>query len=278
MRWRRHPRAVLTRPAPPPDMVLRYGSGDDHVADLRLPADTGGSTGAPLVVVVHGGFWRAAFDRSHTGPMCADLASRGYAVAAIEYRRVGQPGGGWPGTFDDVANALDALPGLVREAAPSTDPGRVVLVGHSAGGHLALWSVGRHRLPASSPWHRAEPLPVAGVVSLAGVCDLTQASRLGLGDGAVDALLGGPADTVPDRIAATSPAWMLPLGARLALVHGDRDAQVPVQVSRDFAAAATDAGDEVRLFELPGVEHFGLIDPRSSAWPHVLEALDALAD
>lgn len=267
------PREVLSRPAPPPDLVLRYGPHDDHVVDVRLPPGDGP---APLVVVVHGGFWMAEYDRVHTGPMCADLAERGYVVAAIEYRRVGQPGGGWPGTFDDVAACLDGLPGLDDEAVPQADTDRVVLVGHSAGAHLALWAAGRHRLPDSSPWHRATPLPIAGVLSLAGVCDLAKASAMGLGDGAADSLLDAPADTVPDRVNAASPIHLLPLDVPLVLVHGNRDDRVPVQASRDFADAAVAAGDQVRLVELPGVEHFGLIDPQSRAWPHILDALDAL--
>jgi len=272
----RDPDDILARPAPPPDLVLRYGPDREHVVDVRLPAN--GRRPAPLVVMLHGGFWQAGYDRRHTGPMCADLAARGYAVATPEYRRVGQPGGGWPGTFDDVAAALDALPSLLAEAAPAgiIDDRAPVLAGHSAGGHLALWSAGRHRLPADCPWYRSSPLPLTGVLSLAGVCDLAQASAMGLGDHAADGLLGGPASDRPDRVAVTSPAALVPLGVRLALVHGTDDDRVPVRVSEDFTVRARRVGDDVRLATVPGVDHFALIDPLSDAWPAVVDVLAGL--
>src|SRR5690242_9533275 len=165
---------VLTRAAPPPDFVVSYGPGDDQVADVRLPAQSARPRPAPLVLFLHGGFWRAAYDRAHTGPLAEALAAAGFAVCTPEFRRTGQAGGGWPGTFDDVAAAVDALPGLVAEvagaAADVVDVGRVVLGGHSAGGHLALWAAGRGRLPETERWH-ASASGVVGVVSLAGVCD-----------------------------------------------------------------------------------------------------------
>src|SRR5262249_20385635 len=150
--------------APPPDLVLSYGPGPDHVADLRLPPRRAGALPAgapppvtrpaPLVVFLHGGFWRAAFYRTHIGPLSTALAAAGFAVCVPEFRRTGQRGGGWPGPFDDVAAAVDTLPALVRDAA---DAGRVsdepaLLAGHSAGGHLALWAAARHRLPPGSRW------------------------------------------------------------------------------------------------------------------------------
>jgi acetyl esterase/lipase len=136
-------REVLTRPAPPPDLTLAYGPHPDHVIDLRLPA----SLPAPLVVMIHGGFWRAAYDRTHTGPLTSALAAAGYVVAIPEFRRTGQEGGGWPGTFDDVTAALDAVPRLL--APYSEDP--PVLLGHSAGGHLAVWAATRLSPPGASP-------------------------------------------------------------------------------------------------------------------------------
>src|SRR6185312_13554455 len=169
---------VLTRPAPPPDVVLRYGDHPDHVIDLRLPAVATG----PLVIFIHGGFWQAAYDRAHTGPLAAALAARGHPVACPEYRRVGQPGGGYPGTLDDVEAALAALPALVR---PHADPAGAILAGHSAGGHLAL-------LNAHTPG-------LAGVVALAPVADLGAAYDAGTGSDAVAALLGGGPREVPAR-------------------------------------------------------------------------------
>lgn len=272
------PREVLTRPAPPPDLVVRYGDLAEHVADVRLPGRGRGSPApAPLVLVVHGGFWRAEYDRKHTGPLCTGLADAGYATAAVEFRRTGQPTGGWPGTFDDIARAVDTVPALVAEAARgAVDAARPVLLGHSAGGHLVLWSAGRHRLPTSSRWHRRDRLAVRGVVALAPVADLATASRLRLGDGAVDALLGGSPDEVPERYAAADPMRLLPIDVPAVVVHGKLDQRVPLEQSIAFHRAAEDAGDSVALRVLAGVEHFGVIDPRSPAWAEVLEAVRSL--
>lgn len=272
------PREVLTRPAPSPDIVLPYGEQPEQVVDVRLPGARGaGAEPAPLVLVVHGGFWRAEYHRAHTGPLCAGLAEVGYATAAVEFRRTGQPTGGWPGTFDDIAHAVDRVPALVGEAARGVvDAARLVLLGHSAGGHLALWSAGRHRLPATSPWHRRGPLQVRGVVTLAPIADLTAAARLDLGAGAVRALMGGSPDDVPARYAAADPMRLLPIDVPAVLVHGDLDQRVPPEQSATYHRAAEHAGDNVALRLLAGVEHFGLIDPRSAAWPAVLSAVRSL--
>lgn len=264
---------MLTRPAAPPDGTFRYGPEPEHVVDVRLPAGPDVRRRSPAVVVVHGGFWTAAWDRAHAGPLSEGLVQAGYVVATVEYRRVGQPGGGWPGTFDDTARVTDALPTLL---APHADIGSIVLVGHSAGAHLALWAAARHRLPAGSRWHRAAPLPIRGVVSLAGVTDLVEAARLGLGDGAAVALVGGGLRRQADRYASTSPVALVPLGTCVTLVHGDADPHVPVELSRRYRDLAVSAGDEVALIELPGVGHFELIDPRSAAWPAVVEAVLAV--
>jgi acetyl esterase/lipase len=241
---------VLTRPAPPPDVVLRYGDHPDHVIDLRLPAAQAG----PLVIFLHGGFWRAAYDRAHTGPLAADLAARGYPVACPEYRRVGQPGGGWPGTLDDVEAALAALPGLVR---PHADPAGAVLAGHSAGGHLAL-------LNAHTPG-------LAGVVALAPVADLGEAYRTGIGSNAVAALLGGGPHDVPAHFDRADPARRGPLPVPTVIIHGDADDQVPVTNSAGYAASV--GGDRCTIEVLSRVDHFAIIDPLSAAWGHVLAAV-----
>jgi acetyl esterase/lipase len=151
-----------------------------------------------------------------------------------------------------------------------------VLLGHSAGGHLVTWAASRHRLPPSSPWHRAEPLPV-GVVSLAGVLDLALAAARGLGGGATQALLGGEPDERPERYAAADPARLLPTGVPTVLVHGSRDEEVPLEVSRSYAVAAAAAGQQVALHELAGADHMALIDPTSTAWASVVATInDAL--
>jgi acetyl esterase/lipase len=279
---------VLTRAAPPPDFTVSYGPGDDQVADVRLPSRRPAPPGrsgpgrsavgaAPLVLFLHGGFWRAAYDRTHTGPLAVALAGAGYAVCTPEFRRTGQPGGGWPGTFDDVAAAVDRLPALVRDAAGagvvSDQP--FVIAGHSAGGHLALWAAARHMIPPGRPWHAARPR-VAGVVALAAVSDLGTCYALRLGRDAVVPLLGGSPDQYPERYEVTDPARLLPLGCPVRLIHGTADENVPYSMSAAFLAQGRAAGDDVSLAKLPAVGHFDLIDPLSSVWPLVEAASVAL--
>lgn len=257
------PRAVLTRPAPAPDATVAYGEHPDQVADLRRPAGSGPPR--PLVVVVHGGFWRAGYDRTHTGPLAAGLAALGYPVAQLEYRRTGQVGGGWPGTLTDVRDGVAALPRLAAGAFPGgLAAGPPLLVGHSAGGQLAL--------------HVAAVAPetVGGVLALAPVADLVEAYRLDLDGGAVAALLGGGPAEVPERYAHADPRTRVPRRTRTVVVHGSRDRQVPVALSRSFTTAAQALGASTRFIELPECEHFGLIDPTSSAWPEIVAALRSL--
>ena len=251
----RDPREVLTREAPGPRFTAAYGEHPDHVIDVWLP------TGEPtaLVIFIHGGFWRAEYDRRHVRPLCVDLASRGYAAAAIEYRRTG-----WPALFDDVAAALDGVPRLVGAAKDTP----IVVAGHSAGGHLALWAAVRHRLPETSPWRLDSVPPFTGVLALAPVADLAAAYREDLDEGAAAALLDGGPHDVPDRYAVTDPATLPPPDAATTLIHGARDETVPAHHSRRYAARTG-----ATLIELPDAEHFGLIDPLSAAWPHVVAAL-----
>jgi acetyl esterase/lipase len=246
-------REVLTRPAPPPDLTVSYGPHADHIADVRF-ADRPG----PLILLWHGGFWRSAYDRSYTGPMAADLAGRGYAVASLEYRRTGGAGG-WPATFDDVSASIATVPDLIAAAAPGrVDLDRIIYAGHSAGGHLAVWAASR-----STP---------AGVLALAPVLDLAGAYAQDLDGGAVDALLGGGPDAVPERYAIADTAALAAPAAPVWLVHGDEDDRVPVEMSRAYAAATG-----CRLTELPGAGHFGIVDPLSAVWPAVLTALEGLS-
>ncbi|YCK37237.1 alpha/beta hydrolase family protein [Actinomadura sp. ATCC 39365] len=246
---------LLSRPVRPPDRVLRYGDRHpDQVIDLYE------GTGRPPLVLLHGGYWMAEYDRRHARPMAVALAALGHQVWLPEYRRVGQEGGGHPGTFDDVAAALD----LVGAQCPSG----VLLVGHSAGGHLALWSALRHRLPPGSRWH-AEPA-VRGVVGLAAVCDLGEAYTAGLGGGAARALLHDRADLLDE----VDPARLLPYDrGPLVLVHGVKDRVLPVSMSRRTAAAEPSA----MLIEPSDAGHFSLIDPLSSTWPLITAAMEAAA-
>ncbi|MGR6322781.1 alpha/beta hydrolase [Micromonospora soli] len=259
------PRDVLTRPAPPPDVTVAYGDHPEQLADLRRPAGDGPPR--PLVIVVHGGFWRAEYDRSHTGPMAAALAALGHPVAQLEYRRTGQPDGGWPHTLTDVRAGVAALPELAAAALPGrVAPVPPILVGHSAGGHLALY-VAAHA-----------PATVGGVLALAPVADLAEAYRLDLDGGAVAALLGGGPAEVPERYAAADPSALVPIQIRTVVMHGTLDRQVPAAISRSWVAAARAAGTPATLVELPECEHFGLIAPDSPAWPRVLAALRSLHD
>jgi acetyl esterase/lipase len=254
------PADVLSRSARPPDRVLRYGR-DDEVADLWLPP--GGAPGrAQLVLFLHGGFWRAAYDRRHAGPLAEALSAAGLAVCVPEYRRVGQPGGGWPGTFDDVVEAIRHLPALVSEAAAGrVAPDLTVLAGHSAGGHLALWA-------AAQETGLTRP-DLLTIVSLAGVCDLAACYRLGLGQNAAGELMGGGPEEFPDRYLLADPMAAIPVRAGVILVHGLADDRVPWQQSRAYATAATAAGGEARCVLLPDGGHFDVIDPLSPAWPAV---------
>jgi acetyl esterase/lipase len=252
----------------PPARQIAYGDHPDQAANLHLPAEGEGPW--PTVVLVHGGFWRWGWDRTLMTPLARDLAGRGFAAWNIEYRRVGQEGGGWPGTFEDVAAALDALAGL-----DAVDDGRVVTVGHSAGGHLALWLAARRRLAAGAPGAAPRVFP-CGVVSQAGITDLAHGALEWLGDGACGALLGGDPAEVPDRYAAASPVALVPLGVPQLLVHGADDDVVPPEQSRSYAAAAYDAGDAVELLEFPAADHFDVIEAAGPQWAAVVEWLEPL--
>lgn len=246
--------------AAPPARRIAYGDHPDQVGDLHLPAGEGNR---PVVILIHGGFWRLPWDRTLMTPLARDLAARGFAAWNVEYRRVGQEGGGWPGTLEDVAAAADAVAGL-----DGLDASRVVTVGHSAGGHLALWLAARHRIAVGQPGAGPRVRPSAAV-SQAGIADLVRGAAAGLGDGACVALLGGTPCEVPERYAAASPAAMLPLGIPQLLVHGALDVDVPPAQSRAYAEVARAAGDTAELVELPGASHLDLIDPGRAGWAAV---------
>jgi acetyl esterase/lipase len=247
---------VLSRPARRPDLELCYGR-DDQVADLWLPP-AGAGPAAPLVLFLHGGFWRAAYDRRHAGPLAEALAAAGCAVCVPEYRRVGQPGGGWPGTFDDVLAAVRALPALVATAAAGrADASRAVVAGHSVGGQLALWAA-------------AQPDAVPGpVISMAGVTDLAASYRDRLGQDATRGLMGGGPDRFPARYRVADPMAAVPVAASVTLIHGTEDDRVPARYSTEYASAAAAAGGVAHLVLLPGAGHFDVIDPLAAAWPAV---------
>ena len=262
---------ILSLPAPPADHRIPYGPDPLQFGDLRLPTGPGPH---PVVVVIHGGFWRARYDLTHIGHLCAALTRSGFATWSLEYRRIGHPGGGWPGTFHDVAAGLDYVAALAPQY--NLDRARVVTLGHSAGGHLAVWLAARQRIPRTDLLASPDPLPLRGAVSLAGVLDLHLAWARHLSNDIVVEFLGGTPAQVPERYATASPHTLLPIGVPQRLLHGTEDDSVPFALSQSYATAATAAGDEVRLVALPGAGHFELIDPKSREWPAVAAAVGDL--
>ena len=252
-------------------ICLAYGPEPLQFGELYLPNKKGPH---PLVILIHGGYWRARYGLDLMTGLAQDLAARAIAAWNIEYRRVGDPGGGWPGTFFDVAFAADYL--RILAPAYNLDLQRVISIGHSAGGHLALWLAGRPHIARNSPLVKDNPLTLAGAISLAGVVDLELAWRLHLSNDAVIGLLEGGFDAVPDRYIAASPAALLPLGIPQVLIHGTADDSVPLQMSLEYLAKAQAANDIVRFIELEGVDHFALIDPRSRAWSITIHELEKL--
>ncbi|WP_328360039.1 alpha/beta hydrolase [Streptomyces sp. NBC_00445] len=350
--------SAFSHPPVDPDATAAYGDHHDQVIDFyapRTPEPAIPGVLAPLIVILHGGAWRAPYDRRHMTPFADFLARRGFAVANVEYRRGGRetegtadagagatgdagpgatgdavPGvkgdagagvqggqgadvqgdpvaeakddavagmqggqvegehgdpvagergpvaGRWPDTFDDVAAAVDALPALVREILPQADARRMVVTGHSAGGHLALWVAARHLLPADAPWYTARPAPLRGVVALAPIADFAVAEKLDVCGGAVRQLLGDEEEFVARRPYA-DPALLLPTGIATTLVQGRTDIDVPQAVAESYADAAAKAGEVVGLTLLEDVGHFPLIDPAADACAVVAEEIAQLA-
>lgn len=239
-----------------------YGSHPDQVMAVYGPV---GAPSGVTVVLLHGGFWLERYRADLMAPLAEDLAGAGHTVVNVEYRRVGGAGG-WPETFTDVAAAVDHLAEL-----PDVPTDRIVTVGHSAGGHLAVWAASRHRLPGGAPGADPRVRPCAAV-SQAGMVVLVASARAGLGKGAVVDLMGGSPDEVPDRYAVADPAALLPTGVPVVLIHGEDDHIVPPGISRDYAERARERGDEVELVALPG-GHFEAIDPSHPLWRAVVDRL-----
>ena len=253
-----------------PTREYRYGDAAAQVCELWLPADHAEGPPRAVAVLVHGGFWRARYDRTQEHAVAADLTARGWAVWNVDYRGVGEgvsAGGGWPATFEDVAAAVDLLADLppedAREVPLPLD--KVAVVGHSAGGQLALWVAGRHRLPAGAPGSAPRVRPGAAVAQ-AGVLDLVAAARSGVGNGAVVDVLGAGPDDDPERYALTSPAALVPLGVPALVITGDADESVPWELSASWVEAARAAGDDVTFHVEAGDGRMGHVDPASRVW------------
>ena len=248
---------ILVRTPPPYSARLRYGFDPNQFGDLRLPQ----KKRPYLAVMIHGGFWRARYDLTHAGHLCAALTNHGLATFNLEYRRVGNPGGGWPGTFEDLVQGLH----FMQQRAPEhgIDASRTVVIGHSAGGQLALC------LEAHEPSLR-------GAVSLAGVLDLKRAFEMHLSNDAAAEFMGGTPAQVPEHFHEASPLELKIPKTQQVVVHGQKDDIVPVEFSREYAKLKNGRGEHVRLLELEDAGHFELIDPESGAWPRVSAAIETL--
>jgi acetyl esterase/lipase len=263
---------ILERPPPPFDKRLQYCQNPQNFAELRLPDGPGPF---PFLFVIHGGFWQSAYDLSHIGHLCAALTSEGIITCNLEYRRLGDVGGGWPGTFQDVCLATDHILGTISSDS-RVDETRTAVLGHSAGGHLALWLASRHLISEASVLHVAQKRRLGSAISLAGVCDLRAAWNQRLGNGVVSRFMSGTPDQYPDRYDAGSPIELLPAGMKQVLVHGTADNTVPVSQSEKFVERAEQVGEHPILVKLDGVGHFELIDPDSDAWSAVVGAVLSL--
>ena len=258
------------------DHHIEYGTDVLQFGELRLPS---GKDSVPLIVLIHGGCWRAQYDLKHVAAASAALVKEGIATWTIEYRRVGDPGGGWPGTFDDISRAVDHVRALAMQF-PRIDTARVVLMGHSAGGQLALWAASRRQNEMTGLFRSSRPpLSIAGVVSLAGITDLAEYGAVPGGcNGAVTPLLGGTPATVPERYRAVSPVERVPIGVPVYLIHGEADPIVPLAQSRKFAARNHAAGGVTEVDAIPGAGHFDLVAPQAEAWATVLRVVHALTE
>jgi acetyl esterase/lipase len=269
------PQDVNKLPAATADHRIPYGSDPIQFADLRLPKGKGPF---PVAVVIHGGCWISRFaDLQNTAPLSDALRQAGLATWNIEYRRVDNTGGGWPGTFNDVAAAVDHLKTIAKTY--KLDLSRVITIGHSAGGHLALWAAARHRLPKTSPLFVEKPLRLRGVVNLAGpgnLKSLLPVQSQVCGDDPITKLVGGLPDEVPQRYHDASPAELLPLGVKQILITGTKDFAVPPKYGKEYEAAAQKSGDKIEMIIIDNAGHFEVIAPGSTAWPAVERAVLSL--
>ena len=259
---------------PQHNIRLAYGPEPLQFGDLYIPSTmSNNATRYPVVILIHGGFWRNPYTLSLMEGLARDLVARGIAAWNIEYRRIGDTGGGWPNTMLDVARATDFLRTIAVQYG--LDMSRVVPIGHSAGGHLALWLAARERI-LYGDLNIENPLPLTGAISLAGAVDLELTAQMHLGNNAAVELLGGIPQNVPERYAIASPAALLPLGIPQVLMHGTNDDNVPIKVSRVYYLKAKQAGDDITLIEIQGADHFALIDASSNTWEATVKELQKL--
>jgi acetyl esterase/lipase len=257
--------------AGPPTARIAYGPSPLQFVNLRLPHSPGPH---PVIVFVHGGCWLSQFDIAHVGKLEQALADSGFAVWSIEYRRVGDDGGGWPNTFVDIGLAADYLRQVASKYELDLD--HVIAAGHSAGGAFALWLAARSKIPATSELYVKDPLRVRAVFALAPAPDLEQLEQIKVCGGVIDRLMGGAPSAHADRYAAASAMRLVPVGVPQTLVIGAKD-QAFGPGGRAYFARTQAIGDtSARMIELPESGHFEMIDPGSSSWPAVYRAFRAL--
>ena len=280
------PRAIASLPAAAPTETIRYGEAPSQLVELFMPKANAENPDAlhPVVVMVHGGCWRQQIAGPELlRPAAGAFIDKGYAVWSIGYRRIDEEGGGYPGTYQDVAQAID----LIREHAEARklDLNRVVFYGHSAGAHLALWAAGRTKIPASSPLHSEKPLKPRGVVSVGGIGSLANWSaeiNTLCGPDTVEKLApktaaDGSERTDEARFADTSPDKLLPLGVPVVMLHGVYDAAAFPAIGLDYAIAARKSGDKADIWLAPVAGHFEVIAPGTRPFAQAVSAVDAFA-
>jgi acetyl esterase/lipase len=267
---------ILSRPVLPADHRIHYGDNPCQFGDLWLPAKANAKT--PVIVFIHGGWWKSAYDLGYAGYLCDALKRAGIACWSLEYRRVGATGGGWPATFQDVAAGFEHLSEVARTYP--LDLTRVFTMGHSAGGHLAFWLAGRYHIDAHSEAAQPKPvLPIKGAIALAGAVGLKLTIQLS-GDGVfahdrdeVAALMGGTPEQFPERYKAGDPGLLLPFAAPQLLIQGTRDSQIPPQLPAEWANLAQQRGSSAAVHIIPDADHFDIVDPESQAWPEVMKSV-----
>jgi acetyl esterase/lipase len=251
---------ILSKKPPDPDLRIPYGADANQFIDVRVPERAGPH---PVVFFIHGGYWRAKYDLTYAGHLCHALKKGGIASWNVEYRRVGNPGGGWPGTFEDIRSAYRLLPGHQDDMRMKLDLNRLCVAGHSAGGQLALC------LAAHEP-------AIKQVLSLAGVLDLHRAWELHLSNDAVVEFLGGTPAQVPEHYREASPMERPIPNAVQKLVHGTSDDSVPYEISKNYAEKKKLAKESIELITLPQTGHFEIVDPGSAVWPKIEDLFIAL--
>jgi acetyl esterase/lipase len=247
---------ILSKKPPEPDLRMEYGRDPNQFADVRLPAGKGPH---PAVFFIHGGYWRAKYDLTYAGHLCHALKTAGIATWNVEYRRVGNPGGGWPGTFEDIRSAFrHLLEAQEKSTAPPLEVKHLCVAGHSAGGQLALSLAALEK-------------SVTRVLSLAGVLDLRRGWELHLSNDAVAQFLGGSPAEVPEHYREASPAEQHIPHAIQKVVHGTADDSVPYEIGRSYAERKKKAVENVELITLPEIGHFEIVDPSSTVWSKIQE-------